>query len=217
MTEEVLRSARMQDDPAVFRTEVLCQHVPSMHGIVRMTAWAAAADDTANMSGLLSQLVLCVDVADDLGHVTLLAGAPLDEERVQVEVVEVWPSTDAARQDLDGWKRLLRPKAFGWFPAGPAAAMSPELERLCDTPLGAADEPVVCSGLAEQIVFHRVVHNGDGLLERHLRSVQREDVGAKWRFRRKGAAHIDAAYALAGVVHLARGLRNRPTPRARWV
>jgi hypothetical protein len=59
---------------------------------------------------------------------------------------------------------------------------------------------------------HQLLHPDDDLLNAHVNGSQRKDSGDGWRFVRRGAGHVDAAYAAAGAVHLARTL---PPPRKR--
>ena len=212
-SRESIRSASLQDDPAVFRTEVLCQRVPSMRGVIDISAWRASRDGA--FPGLAGRRVaLCVEVSDDLEHVSLVAAADTGGP-VLVETVATWSDTAEALAALPEWRRLIRPRRFGWFAKGPAVALGTALRRVCRDEIGPEQEPEVCSGLKDLIDHHAVVHNGDPLLEAHLRGLEREDVGGRWRFKRKGAAHIDAAYGLAGAVWLARQSTGRA--RARWL
>ena len=64
----------------------------------------------------------------------------------------------------------------------------------------------VCMGLAEQVTARQLAHSGDPLLDAHIGSAERLRRGDGWVFSRKGDGHVDAAYALAGAVHLARTL-----------
>ncbi len=77
-------------------------------------------------------------------------------------------------------------------------------------PIKSADVNAVCMGFAERVRYMALEHTGDPLLDAHVRAATRIERGDGWRFGRKGTAQVDAAYAAAGAVHLARTL---PPPR----
>jgi hypothetical protein len=60
-------------------------------------------------------------------------------------------------------------------------------------------------GLDEQINTLMVLHSDDPLLNAHVLGAERLPSGDRWVLSRKGG-HCDAAYGVAGVVHLARTL-----------
>jgi hypothetical protein len=64
----------------------------------------------------------------------------------------------------------------------------------------------VCMGLAEQVTAVQIAHSGQELLDAHVGGAERLRRGDAWVFSRKGEGHVDAAYAAAGAVHLARTL-----------
>jgi hypothetical protein len=67
--------------------------------------------------------------------------------------------------------------------------------------------PAVCMGLAKDVLAGQILHSGDPLLDDQvLAAEKREHVGGTWVFERKGDGHVDAVYAMAGAVHLARTL-----------
>jgi hypothetical protein len=59
-----------------------------------------------------------------------------------------------------------------------------------------------CQGLADLTTARRVVHPADPLLDAHI-AAQKLHQGDGWRFTRRGAGHVDAAYAAAGATHTA--------------
>lgn len=228
-------SAAATDPPTTYRTEVLCQRVDTLDAAVDVAAWRACADPGATLETLRSQLVVCVDVAYDDGHVSAVAAAP-DGDRVRVEVLGAWGSTLEARDDLAGLFGALRPRAVGWFSSGPATVLGAELRALHGTVVGrkvyARDEmhphsPGVvelgggvaveaCQTFADLVAARRIVHPDDDLLNAHIAASVRRDQGDGWRFARKGAARNDAAYAAVGAVHLARALPPyKPASRPR--
>jgi hypothetical protein len=60
-----------------------------------------------------------------------------------------------------------------------------------------------------------VLHPDDPLLNAHIAGTSKLRTGDGWRFARKGAGHVDAAYAAAGAVRLARTLPPPTMPRLR--
>lgn len=236
ITEAAIRSAFATDPPTTFRTEVLCQRVDALDSAVDSAAWRACADPGSTLAALRDQLVACVDVAYDDGHVTAAAAAPTDDGRVRGEILGAWSSTHEARPALAELFAALRPRAVGWFPSGPAAVLGTDLRALHGVCVGrkvfARDEmhehspgvvelagqtaSAACQTLADLVEGRRFVHPADPLLNAHITASVRKDMGDGWRFARRGAARNDAAYAMAGAVYLARKLPPyRPASRPR--
>jgi hypothetical protein len=222
MAQSTIASDMRTDSVEVFRTEVLCQRVDLLDTAIDMDAWGSGTDEAASMASLRGKVCLCVDVDPSGHHVTLVGAAVLSDGRVQVAVVDSWSGPNAvqeARAALPVWRASIKPRAFGWFPGGPAAALAADLkDDKKATALGGEDAPAVCLGLAQQITGRRVVHNGDPLLRAQLAGAGKLAQGDRWRFVRLGGPSVDAAYALAGAVHLARtiGATNRQ-PGVRYV
>jgi phage terminase large subunit-like protein len=226
ITESAVRSALATDPPAVFRTELLCQRVEALDSAVDLAAWQASADPSApNLGAVRDRVAVCLDVAPDGQHVTLAGAAVLPDGRVRVEVIAAWESTEAARGDLGPLYDRLRPAGRGWFPSGPAAALAPELRPVPEAPdpyaarrrrrpageglhveITGSAVGEACQGFAELVRSGRVVHPDDPLLNAHVAGSSKLHTGDGWRFARRGAGHVDAAYAAAGAVHIARTL-----------
>jgi hypothetical protein len=183
-----------------------------MDTAVDLRAWRECADP-GTLDGLRDRVALCLDVSIDLAHVTLVAAAVGEDGRARVEVVAAWDSVHAARRELPGWVEKVKPRVVGWYPKGPGAALAVDLRgsRRAEE-LRAEDISAVCQGLAEQVSARRVLHGDDPLLAAQLAGAARVWLGDGWRFARKGGAHCDAVYALAGAVHLARSLPPPPPP-----
>lgn len=229
VTERALQSAMLKDPPAVFRTECLCQRVEQLRGAVDRLAWAGCADPDGTMDELRGRLHACVDVAEgSFGeHATLAVAALNDAGRAVVELVESWTSYAAMEAELPGWLDLLG-EAFGdvpegvepyssedprprsgpaglwFFPTGPAAARAGFLRGLGAREIKGADVPEACQGIAADVRAGQIVHRDDALLTAHLCGAERLISGDGWRFTRKGAGNVDAAYAAAGAVWAAR-------------
>ena len=202
---------------AGFRTEVMCQSVEGMRTAVDVLRWASCRDP-GELAAHRSRVVLCVDLSPDEQHATLAAAAVLPDGRVRVEVVAAWSGPSAAaelRRDLPGEVRKVRPRALGWFPGGPAAALAADMTERRSSgwpPAGVqvdevrAEVPAVCMGFASLVTAGQLAHSGDPLLDAHVVSAEKLHSGDRWRFTRRGAGHCDGAYAAAGAVHLARTL-----------
>ena len=140
----------------------------------------------------------------------------LEDGRARVEPVAAWSGqgcTDQLRSELGGLVAKVDPAKLGWFPSGPAAALAADLrDRDGWPPAGVEIEEIrgdvaaVCMGFAEQVTAGKIAHSGDPLLDAHIAGAEKLAHGDGWRFSRKGAGHVDALYAAAGAVHLARTL-----------
>ncbi len=204
ISEQAIRSALGSDPPEVFRTEVLCQKVAHLDSAVDLGAWKACADPQGSLAGKRDRVAACVDVAPDSAHVTLAAAAVTDDGRVRVQIIAAWRSTDEARFQLDGVLDELKPVQQGWFPGGPAAALAPVLrKRPGNVELTGGKVGEACQGLADLALARRVVQPGDALLDAHIGGASKLHTGDGWRFVRRGAGHVDAAYAAAGACYVA--------------
>lgn len=209
------------EEEAGYRTEVLCQRVRNLDAAVDPAAWVRCLDP-GTLDGVRSRLALCLDVSPDGLHATLAAAAPLDDGRTRVEVLAAWSGVgcaDAMSRDLPGWIERTRPQTLGWFPTGPAAALAAPLRssRLARTPGLTveeikADAAAVCMGFGQQVLGVQVAQSDDALLNSHVEAAEKLRSGDRWVFSRRGGGHVDAVYAAAGAVHLARTL---PAPVGR--
>lgn len=217
------RAVRLGGDAlASFKTESMCITVPKLDPAIDPGAWKRCLDP-GDMSRLRSRIALCVDVAPDERHATLVAAAVLPDGRVRVEVVASW---DGSPEDLPEVLRRVRPQAFGWLPDGPAAAYAATLKARPGRPWPPpgvtvaeirSEVAAACMGFAEQVKAGNIAHSDDPLLNAHVGGSQRlRRPGGTWVFSRKGDGHCDAAYAAAGAVHLARTLPP-PVGRPRLV
>lgn len=212
-----------------FKIEALCQFVPLLDPAIDPASWARCAS-VGTLDAVRRRVALFLDVAPDQQHVTLMAAGVLDDGRTRVDVVKAWSgpaATRAAAADLPGLVARVKPKALGWFPSGPAAAMAADLKDRKGRawpPAGVtvaevrAELPAVCMGFAEMVRAEQVAHSNDPLVNGHVEYAERLHSGGVWVFSRKGEGHVDAAYAAAGAVHLARTLpRGAGRPRVHVV
>jgi len=197
-----------------FKTENMCIRVRLLNPAIDASAWRACFDP-GDLAAVRSRVAVCLDVAPDGRHATLVAAAVLADGRARVEVVKAWDNTERLRRDLPRLLARVKPKKLGWFPRGPAAALAADLAdrgRAGWPPKGVevaeinGEVTAVCMGLEEQVGAGRVAHSDDPLLNAHITGAERLRRGDAWVFSRRGEGHCDGAYATAGAVHLARTL-----------
>lgn len=202
------------DELAGFLTEVHCRRVSLLNPAVDTEAWDRCRV-SEGLDGVRERVALCLDVSIDELHASLYAAA-VDGERVRVDVVAAWEGQTAVRDmcaALPDLVKRVNPRVVGWYPGGPAAGAAASLhERQGWPPPGVKIESIrsavtaVCMGFAEQVRSGVIAHTGDVLLDAHVRAAEKLHQGDGWRFTRRGAGYVDAAYAAAGAVHLARTL-----------
>lgn len=208
-----------------FRTEVLCQYVPLLDPAIDPEQWATAAGTLPDLAEHRDRVALCLDVSLDGLHATLLAAAKINGV-TYVDPVATWDGAEGVRRcalDLPDIARRVRPRAVGYWPNGPAAAIVADLEqpaarwpRRVDLVALRAEQTAACMALPALIKTGELTHGDDPLINAHIGNTQRLRRGDGWVFQRQGAAPIDAAYALAGAVHLARTIKP-PKPPLRVV
>lgn len=207
---------------ARFRTEVLCQRVTLLDPAIDPDLWDAGHGEVADLGQLRRTVGVCLDVALDGTHATLVAAAVL-EDRIHVDVIRSWSGHSAVqgvRAELPALIDRIKPRMFGWFPAGPAAAIAADLKaraRGVWPPRGVRVEELstatlasICMGLEQQVQAGALVHD-DPLLDEQVKRTQRLRRGDTWVFTRSGSESVDGTYAVAGAVHLA---RTMPPPLA---
>lgn len=206
---------------AGFKTEHMCITVGTLNPAIDPAAWERCLD-VGTLDELRSRVACCLDVAPDGQHATLAAAAVLDDGRTRVELVEAWSgigAVDRLRRTLPALVRRVRPRKLGWFPTGPAAELAADMaKRPGWPPAGIEVEPIrgevaaSCMALAGLVGAGRIAQSGDPLLKAQTDAAERLPRGDAWVFARPGDGHVDAVYATAGAVQLARTL---PPPLAR--
>jgi hypothetical protein len=228
LLEGARRAKRLGGDALnAFLTERMCIRVKAMNPAVPERAWAACAD-RGDLLAARSRVALCIDLTPDGQHATLAAAAVLEDGRVRVETVAAWDGPRAAsalERDLPGWVEKIGPKTIGWFPDGPAAAVASRIADRRRTggargwpPRGVTvseirgETPAVCMGFAKEVIAGTLAHSEQGMLDDQVGPAEKSWQGSVWVFTRRGGGNVDAVYAAAGAVHLARTL-----PRVRKV
>ena len=236
---------------AGFKTESMCMRVAALETALDMDAWGREYDpaiaippgvrhpdveagclDPGDLARHRDRVVLAVEVAEDNQHATLYAAALLDDGRVRVEPVAAWSGPGCTKElqaELPGLVAKVKPRKLGWFPTGPAAAVTAGVRKRPSTSTAAAwpprgveleeikrDVSAVCMGLAEQVTTGRIAQSGDPLLDAQAAVTEKQFTGKTWVFA-LGGPHVDAVYAAAGAVHLARTLPPSTKPRMRLI
>lgn len=201
---------------AEFKIEHMCMRIDQLNPAIDPDAWrdcGVMPSEAIDMADHRRNLALCFDVASDNSHATLAAAVTLDGI-THIEVLKSWNGTESRRTmraDLPGLVKRYRPRKVVWFAGGPAAAVADEwngkrIEGALLEAIRAEDVVRACMGLEEQVSAGQVHHFHDPLLDQHVRQTQQLPQGDGWRFARRGQAPIDATYAAAGAVHVARTL-----------
>ncbi|MFG3709488.1 terminase [Micromonospora sp. NPDC047730] len=210
-----------------FKTEVMCVQAGQLDPAIDPDGWRGCLDAAPVDVEQRQRLAACVDLSLDGTHATLAVAVVLDDERdrVRVETVHEWSGPDAATQmerELPAWAERVRPKVLGWFPSGPAAAVAAKLaDRRKEggrgwPPRGVrvegirGEQTAVCMGLAKEAKARTLAHSGQAMLDAQVGPAEKLRRGDGWVFTRAGNGNVDAVYAVAGAVHLARTL---PKPR----
>lgn len=201
-----------------FKTERMCIRVKVLRPAVSGPAWEKTLDP-GPLQPERKRIGLCVEASADGTHVTAAAAQVMEDGRVRVELVRAWSGPTAlsdAEHDWPGLLKLIKPRRAGWFPVGPTAAMASRLRSfvLRGTTIEEirGDTPAVVMGFVKEVTGRTLARSDDPLLHDHVTGAERMAAGGGWVFARPDGAHVDAAYAAAGAVHLA---RTMPAPRVR--
>jgi hypothetical protein len=206
-----------------FKTESMCIRVKVMNPALEPAKWRACAGAPETFEDLRGKVALVAEVSPSMQSASVYAAAVQPDGRVRVGPVDAWDGPQAMAQlraALPGLIATIKPRAFGWLPGGPAAALDVDLKdrntagrRAAWPPAGVAVEEIrgekaaVCMGLAEQVVSGRVWHTDDPRLNDQAGMAEKRNLpSGTWEFSRNGEGECDAVYAAAGAVHLARTL-----------
>lgn len=200
-----------------FRQEIMCIQLEDADAAIDMDAWKRGLDP-ASLEGHRSRLALCFDVAISQLHATLYAAAVMPDGKVRIEAVQSWEGrgcSDKAARELPALVAKVRPRAFGWLPSGPAAAVGAKLQGRIGNVEAAeirGELAQVSMGFSQLIAGDQLLHSGDPLLDDQAEAAEKKVVGDAWRFSRRGDGDVDAVYAAAGAAYLAQML---PAPSGR--
>ena len=215
-------------------TEILCQKVDQLDGAIDFIAWKSLADPQGTMASVRDRVAAVFDAAPDGQHFALLAAARLADGRPRLEVVKAWTDPAGVRAELAATLERVKPRAFGWYPGGPAAELSTVLRPLAlrynrhpgkrhdgdwpeDGEIKGATVSEVCQEFAGLVRARGLVHADQALLNDHVRGASKLYTGDGWRFTRKGAGHVNAAYAAAGAVKAALTMPEPKRAQVRFI
>lgn len=211
-----------------YKTENLCMRVHMLDPAIDPSHWLKCGTESPlQLSAHRDNLVLCIDVSLAGDHATLVAAAKIDG-KVHLEVIGKWEGAGClkvVRMELPSIVAKVKPRAFVWFPSGPAAVLAAELadrkqRRTTESwpPKGVEVLPIVgeiaavAMGFAEQVEAGDIVHPHDPVLDKSVERSQRLWRAGTWVFGRTGETPVDATYAAAGATH---AVRTLPPPRPR--
>lgn len=219
LTKRKLAAFRRADPSAeVYRTESLCQRQQALDILIAPGKWKHCRDPQLSLASVRSRTVLVFEVSPDSAHATLIAVAKFDDGRFGLDVVASWNDLRQAEKDLAGHVERVKPRAFGWFPDGPAAQFAGMLRKIKgQREIKGKEVTEACMTFVGVINRLLVRHGNDPLLTAHVIGARKLEVSDGYRFVRKGAGHVDAAYAAAGGVMLAEALPPPPKTSGVWV
>lgn len=204
-TLRAIESARGTMPEAGFRTEYLCQRVQALDPAIPLAAWAMCSDKGLALAGL--KLFGGYDVALDSKHATLAVAARLPNGKIGVRVLGAWDKATPPTTAVE----LC---ALAWSANGPAASMSVALSALPGSvQLTPADSTAACMRFADLVMAGDIIHADDPLLNDQVGGAGKARTGDRWAFTRRGAGHVDAAYAVA---HAVRALEAAPKAQPVW-
>jgi hypothetical protein len=202
-----------------FKAESMCITSTHEDPAIDTTAYAEClAELPRGFEDLRGKVALCFDVAPSQMHATLYAAAVQPDGRTRIGFVKEWQGrgcADAAGRELPALVKSIKPRAFGWVPGGPAAAVGAALatERPREwPPPGVTVEEIrseltqVCMGFAVLVDARQLARSATPLLDDQVGTAEKLPRGDAWVYTRKGA-DADALYAAAGASYLARTLQ----------
>lgn len=202
---------------ATFKQEIMCIQMADADKAIDLEAWARGLDP-GTLDAVRGRVALVFDVAPSMQHATLYAAAELPDGRVRVEPVEAWEGlgcADRAVRDLPTLVARVKPRAFGWLPGGPGAAVGAKLSTTRARqwpPPGVTVQEIrgelaqVSMGFSQLVAAGKVAHSGDPLLDADVELADKLPRGDAWVFSRKGEGDCDALYSAAGAAWLAQTL-----------
>ncbi|YCK35162.1 hypothetical protein ACNF49_14065 [Actinomadura sp. ATCC 39365] len=212
ITEDAIASALATDPEPIFRTEVLCQHVPDLTPewtVIPQAAWTAVADPVSQIAG---RVAFALDVAPDREYAAIAAAGRrpdglLHAEITGREVLDHRPGTDwvvaRAAELVKAWK----PVAFVVDPASPAGSLITALEAagVTVTAVSAREHAQACGGLYDAVVKPKDADDDWATKLRHLdqapvntalAGAEKRTLGDAWAWARRGV-HVDISPLVA--------------------
>lgn len=201
-------------EEAGFRTEYLCQRVKNMDPAVDPEAWDR---NKADFVPPKDRRVGVIDIPRNMSRATLAIARMTPSGKTQLWLAKEWTGPNAIarmRAELPGEAKTWGIRKLGFMPIGPAAAVLPAMQKNTRLrwPAGleiepiTAEVPALCMGFAEQVSAGEIEHLGQDLFDFQVKAAGKRWVAKRWEFDWTKDIALDAAFAAAGAVHLARML-----------
>jgi hypothetical protein len=211
-----------------FVTEIMCRRVNLLNPAIEPALWdKAKAVEPLDLALHRDKVALCLDVSLSGDRADLVAAAEVDGV-VHLDVVKTWSGpycTKELRRELPAIVAKVKPRAIGWFPAGPAAVVAADLTKKRAGEGRAkwppprvklveltTETPAAAMSFAELVKVGEVRHPNDPSLNAQVANAQRLRMGDRWTFGRRGTGPVSGCYAAAGATWLARNLPPAPPP-----
>jgi hypothetical protein len=205
ITEEVIASDHTTDSEPVFRTEVLCQHVPSLEPQpIDPDVWAALAVEVLFR---FSELHFFIDCSPDLRSASI-AGAAMWDGRPYVSMADYQPGTHWVIPRVQELKQKFPEAKWQLEGNGPASALLEQLENVgvvVEKPFSGTEMARGCVHLQKLVTNRAMSHSGDSVFEVALKAAVKRDVGdpGLWAWgRRKSSGDISPLVAATGALWL---------------
>ncbi|WP_033424887.1 hypothetical protein [Actinomadura flavalba] len=228
ITEQALASALSTDPDAVFRTECLCQRVPSLApdwSVIGEASWSALAIQPPSKRAM-QPIAIGVDTTPERSHTSIAVAGEVDG-RLVVEVTEhrrgtAWvPAWLQTRVDIYGYEgRVPVPVVIG--KSSPAWSLIPAIEALGVevTKPSSADEAQAAGAFADDVTPDSdgvvvLAHLDQQVLNDAVKGAVKGPVGdGAWRWSRKNSAVISplVAATLARWGYETRPRETKPPP-----
>jgi phage terminase large subunit-like protein len=215
--ESVLANHVATDDPDAVRTEMLCQWITTTEAVFRDGIFEACTDPDLVMEPG-NPTWMAIDIAPHRRSAALVGAQLLGNGKIGVGMMQSWVADNNVEDtviasEVAEWARKYRAQvvAFDRFAtsaiAAKLAASGIQVEDVSGGRFAQA-----CDELLSSVTHKKLVHSGQPELIEQILSCAAKPVGdGGWRIvRRKSAGDVNAAIALAMVVHFAVRPRNTP-------
>ncbi len=215
LTAETIREELAALDPDAFRTEVLCQSVPTATAAaIPPAAWLHCGGHDSEISQVLPRPVLGIDIDGSRTHAAAVM-AVVRDGRLVADIVQEWRDPDGVDQteiaaDLRMWMKAYRVKDLG-YDVRAAGHVAQLLDRQGTRvhQMSTTQFVVAAANLFDAVTTGYLWHRNNPDLDAQIAVAARKDTGDDaWYISRSASPDsISAVIALAFAVHLA----YRPT------
>ena len=178
ITEDVIASDHATDAEPVFRTEVLCQRVPTLEPLpITPEMWAAQKKQRRVPPK--AELVFGLSVAPSQLSAAVVPAAMVSSDVAHVELAEHGVGIDWVVPRMVELKQRYQQARFAMMSTGAAVALLPDMMRAGIEPelLTPTDLGKAYAHLQRRLVDGQVTHSGDPLFESAMAGAVKRDVG----------------------------------------